>query len=201
MNPKSKKPGKQRLYGYHMALHLAQKRLAVHLSKELKKEFKKTALPVRKDDTVKIVRGGFKGKTGKIIGVNYKKGTVTIEKIMRKKTDGKEVLVPVQASNLIMTAVEQKDEARFGKKPSKKTAPKETKKEEKPIAKAETKKAEEKPSPKTTHTPAKTEHAHPTPKKEAVSETKKAPTAKKELSDFKDANSEIIRPKKAGAKK
>ncbi|MFH0954931.1 MAG: 50S ribosomal protein L24 [Candidatus Micrarchaeota archaeon] len=137
MNPKSKKPRKQRRFWRNLPLHLAQKRLAIHLNKELKKELKKTALPCRKEDAVQIVRGQFRGKTGKIAGVNYKKGTVTIEKILRKKTDGKEVLVPIQASNLILTAVERKDEARFGKKPAKTAVPKEAakaKKEESPVA-------------------------------------------------------------------
>ncbi len=119
MNPKSKKPRKQRRFAAARALHLAQQHVAGHLNKALRQELKKRALPVRTGDTVKVVRGQFSGKTGKIVGVQYKTGKITLEKIVRKKTDGKEVLIPIHASNVVLTELERKDEARFGQKPSK----------------------------------------------------------------------------------
>lgn len=39
------------------------------------------SLHVRKDDTVKIISGKFKGQTGKVVGVSQKSGTVQIEGI------------------------------------------------------------------------------------------------------------------------
>ncbi len=128
MNPKSKKPNKQRKYQANLALHQKQKRLAVHLSKELRTEMKTRAVPAKKGDTVKIVNGKQFGKTGKIIEVNYGTQRVTIEKVVRKKSDGKEVPIPVHASNLVITELETKDERRFSKPVAKKTTG--TKKEE-----------------------------------------------------------------------
>ena len=100
---KSIKPKKQRKAVYKAPLHKRQKLVRAHLSKELIKQYKKRSLGLRKGDEVKIVRGGFKGKTGKISDVDLKKLRVYIEGIKRKKTTGEDVNVPFNASNLILT--------------------------------------------------------------------------------------------------
>ena len=46
--------------------------MSVNLSKELRKKHGKRNAPVRKGDVVKIMRGKFKGKKGKIIEVKKK---------------------------------------------------------------------------------------------------------------------------------
>ncbi|MEM4598360.1 MAG: 50S ribosomal protein L24 [Candidatus Diapherotrites archaeon] len=112
----SKKPEKQRKKIKEMPLHQRKKIVSAHLSKELKEELKRRSLPVRKGDTVKIVRGSFKGKSGKVSKVNVRKGFVYIEKIVRKKANGAEVQVPINASNLIITSLERSDEKRFKKR-------------------------------------------------------------------------------------
>lgn len=119
MNPKSKKPRKQRAFIHSLSLHLAQKRLSIHASKALREETKKRSWPAKKQDTVLVLRGEHAGKGGKITKVDYKTGRVFVEKIVRKKTDGKEILVPLHASNLLLTELNKEDQARFGKKPAK----------------------------------------------------------------------------------
>lgn len=116
VNMVSKKPEKQRKKIKEMPLHQRKKIVSAHLSKELKEELKRRSLPVRKGDTVKIVRGSFKGKSGKVSKVNVRKGFVYIEKIVRKKANGAEVQVPINASNLIITSLERSDEKRFKKR-------------------------------------------------------------------------------------
>ncbi|MBS3059357.1 MAG: 50S ribosomal protein L24 [Candidatus Diapherotrites archaeon] len=113
----SVKPGKQLDKGISAPLHSLQKMFSVHLSKDLRKELGKRALEVRKEDTVKVVRGGFKGKTGKVARVNRRKIQAFIEKLSRKKSDGTEVLVPFRPSNLVLIDIYRKDGRRFkGKK-------------------------------------------------------------------------------------
>ncbi len=109
----SKKPKKQRKKLYTMALHKKKKMVSAHLSKELRKSLGKRAVPVRKNDKVKVVRGKQKGKSGKIVRVDKKKGRVFIEKIGRKKSNGTEILIPIHASNIIVLELETKDEKRF----------------------------------------------------------------------------------------
>ncbi|MFH1544533.1 MAG: 50S ribosomal protein L24 [archaeon] len=113
---KSKKPSKQRKKLYESSLHEKRGLLKAHLSKGLKKELNQRSLAVRSGDTVKIMRGKKKKKSGKVTKVDYKKGVIFIEKMVRKKADGTEILVPFKASNLMITDLELKDDKRFKRK-------------------------------------------------------------------------------------
>ena len=67
------------------------------------------ALPVRKGDTVRIMRGGFRGKEGKVVSVDRVHGTVVIEGITIEKVDEKKVARPVHASNLLIVRMDDTD--------------------------------------------------------------------------------------------
>jgi large subunit ribosomal protein L24 len=99
---KSKRPSKQRKALYQAPLHRRHKLLSAHLSKELRKQWSKRSLPVRNGDEVKVMRGKFKGTTGKISKVDLKKLRVYIENVKRKKVSGEEVFVPINPSNLLL---------------------------------------------------------------------------------------------------
>lgn len=133
MKIKSSKPKKQRKFHYAKPLHMKQQCLASHLNKKLAKQLEKRSMPIRKGDTMKVMRGQMKGKTGKITGVNYGKGIVFIENVMRKKANGEEVQVPLKASNLLIVDLDKSDAKRFKGKVLKE----EKKKEEKPAKKEE----------------------------------------------------------------
>ena len=108
----SKQPRKQRKYAANAPLHLKRKFLAVNLSKELKKKYNKRNIPVRKGDSVKIMRGKLRGKQGKVIEVKTKKEKIFIEKIQIKKKDGSSVNVPIRASNLQIIELNTEDRKR-----------------------------------------------------------------------------------------
>jgi large subunit ribosomal protein L24 len=99
---KSKKPSKQRKAFYQAPLHKKHKLLAAHLSKELRNQWKRRSLPVRKGDEVKVMRGKFKGTTGKISKIDLKKLKVYIENIKRKKVSGEEIHIPINPSKLMI---------------------------------------------------------------------------------------------------
>ena len=63
--------------------------MSSHLNKELKTKYDVRAMPVRKGDVVKVMRGTFKGREGKVITVYRKKWAIHIEKLTREKTNGK----------------------------------------------------------------------------------------------------------------
>ena len=115
----SKSPRKQRNFVRNLALHLRKNLCICHLSKELRKEIGKRSLTVRSGDKVKVMRGGQKKKEGKVMRVDYKRGFVFIEKIVRKKADGKEKMIPIRASNVMIVEPERTDERRFGSKEKK----------------------------------------------------------------------------------
>jgi len=100
---KSKKPSKQRKALYQAPLHKRHKLLSAHLSRELRNQFKKRSLPVRKGDEVRVMRGKFKGTIGKISEVDLKRLKVYIENVKRKKVSGEEFHVPINASKLMIT--------------------------------------------------------------------------------------------------
>lgn len=98
--PKSSKPRKQRKFLYTAPLHIKRNILASHLSKELREKYKRRSLPLRKNDEVQVMRGMFRGKTGKVAKVNYKKYRIYIEGITRKRTVGTEAQVPFHPSKV-----------------------------------------------------------------------------------------------------
>jgi len=109
---KTKKPSKQRNRIRKAPLHRKQKLIASHLVKTLAQQYKKRSLGARKGDEVKILRGDFKGKTGKIAKINLKKMRVFIEGVKRKRVSGEEVLIPIHPSNIILTTVTMDDKKR-----------------------------------------------------------------------------------------
>ena len=135
----SKRPSKQRKYLANAPLHIKRKLLSVNLSKELRKKHKRRNIPVRKGDNVKIMRGKFKGKNGKIISIDTKASKIKIEGIMIKKQDGSKVNVKMHPSNLQIIDLNLDDKKRMKiQKEEKKT--KEQKKSEETKTKIEEKK-------------------------------------------------------------
>ena len=108
----SKQPRKQRKYRYNSPLHIKHKFVSSHLSKELREKYKRRALPARKGDKVKISRGEFKGKSGKIDHLNVKREKVYVEGITVTKRDGTKVIRPINPSNLIILELNLDDKMR-----------------------------------------------------------------------------------------
>lgn len=109
----SKQPRKQRKYQAKAPLHLKRKMLAAHLSKELRKKYQRRAFMLRKGDIVKMMKGSFKGKQGKVIAVSTKKGTVYIEGLQKTRKDGTKVNMPFHSSNLLITNLNLEDKKRI----------------------------------------------------------------------------------------
>jgi len=109
----SKQPRKQRKYLANAPLHLKKKTMSVNLSKELRKKHGKRNIPVRKGDTIKIMRGKFKKKQGKIIEVYIKRRKVAVEGILAKKQDGSKVNILLRPSILQIIELNMDDKKRI----------------------------------------------------------------------------------------
>ena len=105
----SKQPRKQRKYRYNASLHIRRKMVSSVLSKELRKRAGKRSMPVRKGDTVQVMRGDFKGVTGKVEKVSLKKLKIYIDAVKAKKTNGQEVMRPVDPSNVMIISVAEEE--------------------------------------------------------------------------------------------
>ena len=136
---------------YHPTFHTRSKQLGSQLSEELRKKYGKKSVRVIEGDSIKIVRGEFKGVDGKISKVSTKKSSVAIEGVKKEKTKGDKFDVYIHTSNLLVTGLNTDDKWRIekleGKKPSEKPAviEKTTKKEvtkETKVAKTQKKEVE-----------------------------------------------------------
>jgi large subunit ribosomal protein L24 len=96
----SKKPSKQRQKLFQAPYHKRGKIISAHLSPELKSSYNTRALPLRKGDTVRVMRGDHRGFEGKIAKVDRKKYRIFIEGINREKSDGTTIPVPIHPSKV-----------------------------------------------------------------------------------------------------
>ena len=111
----SKQPRKQRKYVANAPLHIKKKFVSVNLSKELRKKYGKRNIGLRKGDLVKIKRGKFKGRQGKILEIKLKLKKITVDGINVKKMDGSKVNVKLQHSNLQIIELNLDDKKRLEK--------------------------------------------------------------------------------------
>ena len=111
----SKQPRKQRKYVANAPLHLKRKLLSVNLAKDLRSKYGKKNISVRKGDTVRVMRGKFKGKKGKVNEVKTKMEKIYVEGVQIKKRDGSTVNVPLKASNLQIIELHIEDRKRMKK--------------------------------------------------------------------------------------
>ncbi len=110
--PRSKHPRKQRKYYFNAPLHIRQKFVTAPLANGLQAQHGVKRLPVRKGDTVLIVRGDFSGVEGKVIRVDLKKVRIYVDGAKRKKSDQSEVQVPIHPSKVMITKLDLKDKFR-----------------------------------------------------------------------------------------
>ncbi|UCH71535.1 MAG: 50S ribosomal protein L24 [Thermoplasmatales archaeon] len=106
------KARKQRKELFNAPLHKKRKWTSSHLEENLLLKYDKRALPVVKGDTVKVMRGSFKGHEDKIVRVNVKKRFVEIEGLTMSKADGNKIAKPIHASNLMITKLNLTDKWR-----------------------------------------------------------------------------------------
>ncbi|MCK5261970.1 MAG: 50S ribosomal protein L24 [Thermoplasmatales archaeon] len=109
---KSIKPGKQRKRLYNAPLHKKRKWVAAHLAENLLLKYDYRSASVVKGDTVKVMRGSFKGHEDKVARVNIRKQVVEIEGITIVKADGTKIAKSLHASNLLITKLNLTDKWR-----------------------------------------------------------------------------------------
>jgi len=108
----SKQPRKQRKYLANAPMHIQKKFIKANLAKDLRKKHGIRSITLRNGDVVKIMRGKFKGKTGKILKIRTKLRKIEVEGMQVKKQDGSKVNVSLRPSNLQITELNRDDKKR-----------------------------------------------------------------------------------------
>jgi len=116
---KSKRPRIQRKRQFCAPLHARWKRLHARLDAPLRERYGKNAITVHKGDTVRMMRGTAiindkvtRHVDAKVAEVDLKRGKINLENVTRKNAKGKQVWVPVDPSNVIITRLELSDPRR-----------------------------------------------------------------------------------------
>ena len=141
------KPTKMRNQQIYRAPYAVRsKQVSGSLSKDLQKKYGKRSVRLTLDDSVKIIRGEYKGIDGKITKISVAKSSVAIEGIKKEKLKGEKIDVYIPSSNILVTSLNTDDHWRKskleGKKP--KSTPKEVKEKPKEV-KDKPKETKEKP--------------------------------------------------------
>jgi len=179
-----KKPGKQRKRLYNAPAHLRHKFMAAPLSQELISSKGAKTLPVRKGDTIRIMRGDHTGFEGKVSRIDLKRYRIFIEGLTREKVDGTNIFVSVHPSKVMIRNLNLDDKWRKGIVERKKEL--ELPKKEKQVVKVE-----EKPPKKVAEVK----------KEKPVKEPKVAAIAEEKLPEKKPAVKPKAAQKKPVAKK
>ena len=122
-----KDPRKQRKRHYCAPAHLRHKLMSAPLSPELISSKGAKTLPVRKGDTVRVMRGDHAGFEGKINRVDLKRYRIFLEGLTREKVDGTNIFISVHPSKVMIknlklddrwrkAIVERKEELELPKK-------------------------------------------------------------------------------------
>ncbi len=109
---KSVQPRKQKKFRANAPHHIKGKLIASHLSKTLREKHGKRSFRLRKGDKVKVMRGQFKGKTGKVERVDVKNEKVFVASVETMKKDGSKSFYPLHPSNLMITELDLSDKKR-----------------------------------------------------------------------------------------
>ena len=109
---KSIQPRKQRKEIFNAPLHKKRKWMASHLEENLLLRYDKRSIPIIKGDTVKVMRGSFKGHEDKVAHVNVKKRHIEIEGLTLTKADGKKIAKFINPSNVMILKLNLTDKWR-----------------------------------------------------------------------------------------
>jgi large subunit ribosomal protein L24 len=105
-------PRKQRYRLYNAPLHVKRKGIASHLAENLLLKYDRRSMPVVKGDTVKVMRGSYRGHEDKISKVNVQDQTVEVEGVVLTTAKGTKIARPMHASTLLITKLNVTDKWR-----------------------------------------------------------------------------------------
>ncbi len=107
-----KNPRKQRERLFNAPAHARHKNMSAHLAPDLVKSHGIKSIPVRKGDTVRVMRGdheGFEGKVSRVDLANYR---IFVEGLTREKVDGTVIFISIHPSKVLIKTLNLDDKWR-----------------------------------------------------------------------------------------
>jgi len=98
----------------HRAMNqILNKQICASISKDLRKKYSRRSIRITVDDTVKVVRGEYKGLTGKVTKISTETSGVAIEGNKKEKLKGEKIDVYIHSTNMIITSLNTDDKWRL----------------------------------------------------------------------------------------
>jgi large subunit ribosomal protein L24 len=99
----------------HLPKHKRDKMVGAGLEDGLRKQYQKKTVRVVKGDSVRVIRGEYKGVEGKVDKVDTQHATFHIEGIQKEKIRGGQVKVPIHSSKVMVINLNLEDKYRSNK--------------------------------------------------------------------------------------
>ena len=96
----------------HISRHQRDKMVGATLADGLRQQYGRRSVRVIEGDSIRVMRGEYKGVEGKVERVNTENGTLEIEGVQREKVKGGQVKVPIHASKVMITNLKMDDKYR-----------------------------------------------------------------------------------------
>ena len=100
---------------YRAVNSVRNKQIGAALSKQLRQKYQRRSIRIVKGDTVKILRGEYKGIDGKVTKISLEKNSVAVEGVQREKLKGGKIDLYVHSSNTVITSLNTEDNWRTKK--------------------------------------------------------------------------------------
>jgi len=108
------KPTKIRNKKIYRAMNqTVSRQICAALSKDLRKKYPRRSARIMIDDTVKVIRGEYKGLTGKVAKISTESNSIAIEGNKKEKLKGEKVDVYIHSTNTIITSLNTDDKWRL----------------------------------------------------------------------------------------
>ena len=108
------KPTKIRNHKIYRATNqTVSKQISTSISKDLRKKYSRRSVRIMVDDTVKVIRGEYKGLTGKVAKISTGSNSVAIEGNKKEKLKGEKIDVYIHSTNMIITSLNTDDKWRL----------------------------------------------------------------------------------------
>jgi len=98
---------------YRASNQTINKQISAPLSKDLRKKYSRRSARIVRDDSIKIIRGEYKGLTGKVSKISIGTSSVALEGNKKEKSKGEKVDVFIHSSNVIITSLNTSDKWRI----------------------------------------------------------------------------------------
>lgn len=103
---------KQRKYRYNAPLHTKQKFVHVHLAPVLRNKYHVRNVQIRKGDKVRVLRGQFRKKEGRVERINLKREKVYVSGLEIVKKDGSKIIPGLAPHKIMILELELNDKKR-----------------------------------------------------------------------------------------